>query len=145
MSTDVQQAVIRLARARGLNPATLTGNQYKLLVATVYQQRGELLGAAGRAAASQIRTSLGRTVHLSVYKENRAKCEACPKFGQLRDGTILCGACGCSGRLLESKLQDPLESCPLGNWTNDGRPLARDDVELTDGDSVSVGVTTHAP
>jgi hypothetical protein len=123
--TAVQQKIVAIARRYGLNPGSLTTDQYTRFSLMAREGLRAKVDAAASALSSVARTRLlGMRVVPEVAASNKAKCEACPDaaFSVLADGAPACGQCGCSGRLLISKWVDPHGECPQGHWKNVGMP-----------------------
>jgi hypothetical protein len=123
--TAIQQRIFQLARQYGLNPTSLTTEQYTRFSLLAREGVKAKVDAAASAVSSVARTRLlGMRVTPEVAAANKAKCEACPNgaYSVLADGAPVCGECGCSGRLLISKWVDPRGECPKGHWRNVGMP-----------------------
>lgn len=114
-STHEQLAVLKLARARGLDPARLGRAQMLQLALEAQGSLGRQAAAATRALGSVAKTALGFHVSRERARANEQVCRKCPHggFSILRDGTIACGECGCQGPFLESKWMDRQEFCPV--------------------------------
>lgn len=105
----------RLARAKGRRIQDMTSAEVSALAADAMTLR-EKVGAAAAIAGTVYRTQVeGRRVALSVFDARRQGCgsNVCGRFGVTSDGRPVCGACGCSGWLLEQKWWDPAQACPL--------------------------------
>lgn len=107
-----QLAVYRYARARGVDPATLTeADHLKIGIAIRTPAQGFKDGF--KAVRSKVKQILGRTVPLFVLTERKARCSAntCGMLLRAAEGSIVCGACGCSGGFMDAALNDPEEAC----------------------------------
>lgn len=123
--TAIQQKIVEIAHRYGLNPGSLTTEQYTRFSLMAREGLRAKLDAATSAISSVARTKLlGMKVAPEVAASNKEKCESCPsnRYSVLADGASACGACGCSGRMLISKWVDPNGYCPEGYWTNVGMP-----------------------
>lgn len=115
LHNKIERRVIELAKASNLDPTKLRPATYQMLYAKAYREEGKLLEAAGHALSSSSRVIFGKRVSKAKSEANEKQCEACPhdKFHRSGTGKPMCKGCGCSGKFLEIKWQDPKQHCPL--------------------------------
>lgn len=119
--TAIEQKIYELAKKYGKNPSKLSSMEYTQLSLLARESMKEKASAAVAAGASILKTKfLNIRVSEEKANQNASICRNCPdgKFKTLDDGMPSCGACGCSGRFLQSKWMDKTQKCPNGHWDN---------------------------
>ncbi len=112
----IEELILKELKASGRTPEDLTSEEFQALSLKVRSPIGKL-EAAVSTGESRLRTLLVK-VPLPIYWERREACETkvCGKHVNLKDDTMGCLGCGCSGTNLDHKLHDPYQECPLQIW-----------------------------
>lgn len=108
----------KLLKRRGLRASDLKPAELAML-AVKAAGPVKTVEAGVKVAASLVRTKVfGVKVPLEIYEERKAGCKSnrCGFFALGANDGIICKKCGCSGKLMDSALNDPYESCrmPVG-------------------------------
>ena len=117
--TAIQLKVLQLARARGLDPATMDLQTWKALQIEARGVR-EILRDGAKAVTTRASVIMSlNVVSDEKYAQNEAICQTnqCG-FYNVKNGEPVCMKCGCSEKWLKSKMKSKRQKCPVGLWDN---------------------------
>ena len=107
-----QLAVIAIASRKRKRPEELSDSE-RLAAAISARSVSEVVVDGVFAIKSAARTFIGIVVPVFVRNKREEICNACPHSERSKEGRLVCAKCGCSGGLMEARLQDPEMSCSL--------------------------------